>query len=183
MSNRIREQLKTMLQTQPREGGFTATLTVAASLSILVDHFEGQPLLPGMCMVQAVLIAAATAMNLSELHLRTLKNAKLMAPTPPGSVVLIDASIALHDDGNFAIKAKMTCNGTRCAEISLIASLPLPGGERAGVRGETLTDDGRSFAQQTRETVSQSTFTDAPRLAPHPNPLPSGAREPEGAAQ
>ena len=137
MSNRIREQLKTMLQTQPREGGFTATLTVAASLSILIDHFEGQPLLPGMCMVQAVLIAAAMAMNQPDLHLRTLKNAKLMAPTPPGSVVLIDATVTPHEDGGFAIKAKMTCNGARCAEFSLIASLPLPGGERVGVRGET----------------------------------------------
>ncbi len=110
-----------MLQTEPRDGGFRATLTLNTNFSILPDHFPGQPILPGMCMVQAVLMATAMSQGVTDFRLRTLKNAKLMAPIQPGESMQIDASVAPTDDGFFAIKAKLTRAEQKVADISLIA--------------------------------------------------------------
>lgn len=176
----VREQLTSMLQTQPRKGGFTATLTVDASLSIFPDHFASGPILPGVCMIQAVLIAAANASGVKEFRLSSLKTAKMTAPVRPGDVVSIDGTLASLAEGKTMIRAKLTCRDQRCAEFSMTA-LPLPGGEGAGVRGETSTDGRRSLAKSALGGLLQSNPSDTARLPPEPSPLPSGEREPEGA--
>jgi 3-hydroxyacyl-[acyl-carrier-protein] dehydratase len=118
--NPVREQIRSMLAVAPRDGGLTATLTLRDDFSILPDHFPGQPILPGMCLVQAVLIAASIVTR-DELHLRSLKTAKLMAPVKPGDAVAIDATLTPTDAG-LGIRAKLTCNGHRCAELSMTAA-------------------------------------------------------------
>jgi 3-hydroxymyristoyl/3-hydroxydecanoyl-(acyl carrier protein) dehydratase len=110
-----------MLRTESRNGGFQATLQVDEQFVLLPDHFPGNPILPGMCMVQAVLLAAAAAMGENDLRLCTVKNAKLVQPVFPGDAVVIDADMRRDADGQIAIKAKLSSNGERRAEISLTA--------------------------------------------------------------
>ena len=123
MTRSIREQIRSMLQVEPRDGGYRATLTVDKDFSILPDHFRNSPILPGVCMVQAVLLGAATALGQSDLRMRVLKNAKLMQPVKPGETIFMDANITRMTDGDITIKATLTCNDRRCAEISLLARL------------------------------------------------------------
>ncbi len=123
--NSIRSQLKSMLAVEARPGGFRATLSLRADLSILADHFANAPILPGMCLVQAVLVAAAIAADQPNLQLAVLKNAKLMQPIFPGEQVLIDADMALDPQGQFIIKAKVTGDAKRRADVSLTARLPI----------------------------------------------------------
>jgi len=122
MTSPIRTQLQSMLRTEPRDGGFTATLTVDPSLSILPDHFAEKPILPGLCMVQAVLLAASTAHHSSSLRLRKLKTAKWLMPVYPGHTVEIDGDIQPAEGGQLMIRARFTSAGERCAEFSLIVS-------------------------------------------------------------
>lgn len=125
--NSIRRQIKSMLEVEPRDGGFRATLAVAADLSIFPDHFPDAPILPGMCLVQAVLLAGAMAQNLPDLRLVLLKNAKLVGPIFPGEQVAIDADLTVDAAGEMTIKARVTGDGKRKAEVSLIAaSVALP---------------------------------------------------------
>jgi 3-hydroxymyristoyl/3-hydroxydecanoyl-(acyl carrier protein) dehydratase len=119
--NRLRKEIDAMLRMEPRDGGFTATIDVDASLLVLPDHFRDQPILPGICLVQAVLLAGAARQKVDELHLRVLKNLKLMQPIRPGQRVNIDADMTPLDSGDFVVKAKLTLGDRRCAEISLIA--------------------------------------------------------------
>jgi 3-hydroxymyristoyl/3-hydroxydecanoyl-(acyl carrier protein) dehydratase len=119
--NQLRKEISEMLQIDARDGGFTATLNVDAALSVLPDHFRDQPILPGICLVQAVLLAAAQRQGVEELRIRTLKNMKLMQPIRPGDRVNIDADITDAPDGALAIKTRLTMADRKCAEISLIA--------------------------------------------------------------
>jgi 3-hydroxymyristoyl/3-hydroxydecanoyl-(acyl carrier protein) dehydratase len=119
--NGIRNQLKSMLTVERREGGYRAHLKLEADFSILPDHFANEPILPGMCLTQAILIAGAMAINESNLHLMTLKNAKLVGPIFPGDVVDMDVDVITDPAGNFIIKAKVTGDGKKKAEISLLA--------------------------------------------------------------
>jgi len=110
-----------MLMFTKVDGGFGAELLVDPNLSVLPDHFPDQAILPGICLVQAVLLAGAHHQNVQELRIRTLKNLKFMQPVLPGQRVTIDAKMSAVGDGDFAIKAKLSVDEQRCAEISLIA--------------------------------------------------------------
>ena len=120
--NSLRQQIRSLLQVEPREGGFRAVFSVGPDLNVLPDHFPGQPILPGICMMQAVLLAGAARQGVADLHVRNLKNAKMMQPVWPGQKVIIDAEMTPADDGQFAIKAKLSVDDRRCAEFSLVAA-------------------------------------------------------------
>ena len=123
----LRRQLQSMLRVEPLDGGFTATFTLDPALSIL----------PGVCMVQLVLLSAATALNLPDLHLKRLKSAKILHPIRPNDRVQIEGTITPNPDDTLTIKANFTtASAQRCAEFSLTATAhlpPLPPGEASGI--------------------------------------------------
>jgi len=122
MMNPLREQIRSLLRVEPTSSGFRAMFNMDPALMVLPDHFPDQPIMPGMCMVQLVLIAAGAAHGDQEMRLRVLKNAKFVQPVLPGDQVLIDAEMTTID-GNLAIKAKLSANDSRRAEINLIAGV------------------------------------------------------------
>jgi 3-hydroxymyristoyl/3-hydroxydecanoyl-(acyl carrier protein) dehydratase len=126
----LREQIRSMVRVEPREGGFRAVLTVDPKLSVLPDHFPARAILPGMCMVQAVLVAAAAARGVRDLRLTLLKNAKFMHPVVPGDQVVIEGRMEARPDGTEAIKAKLSMDERAVAEFSLQARRPEEGEER-----------------------------------------------------
>jgi 3-hydroxymyristoyl/3-hydroxydecanoyl-(acyl carrier protein) dehydratase len=129
--NTVRRQIQSMLQVEPRPGGFRAVLTVDKDLVLLPGHFADHPILPGICMMQAVLLAAAQTLGLPDMNLHTLKNAKLMLPVRPGERVTIDADLVAQPDGRFSVKARFLAGENRAAEFSLIAQAPLQPAEGA----------------------------------------------------
>jgi 3-hydroxymyristoyl/3-hydroxydecanoyl-(acyl carrier protein) dehydratase len=119
--NRLRGEIRDMLQVEKRTGGFRAALEVDANLSVLPDHFSDGPILPGICLVQAVLLAGAVSGGVDELRIRVLKTLKLMQPVRPGQRVVIDAEMTPAGGSDLAIKAKLSVGDRRCAEMSLVA--------------------------------------------------------------
>src|ERR1700691_3941430 len=59
--NPLREQIRSLLRVEPTSGGFRAMFNMAPALMVLPAHFPDQPIMPGMCMIQLVLIAAGAA--------------------------------------------------------------------------------------------------------------------------
>ncbi len=119
--NPMRAQIRSLLEVEPRPGGFRAVFDMNESLMVLPDHFRDQPIMPGMCMIQLVLIAGGVAIGVDELRLAVLKNAKFVQPVLPGEQVIIDAEMTGGEDGLMAIKAKLSANDSRRAEINLTA--------------------------------------------------------------
>jgi 3-hydroxymyristoyl/3-hydroxydecanoyl-(acyl carrier protein) dehydratase len=116
-----REQIKAMIQMLPRERGFAARWKVARDFAVFPDHFRDFPILPGMCVAQAILLAAGMSKGSTELRLRRLKNAKLTYPVVPGDELLIEGEIGEQGDGLLAVKARITNGERRCAEMTMIA--------------------------------------------------------------
>lgn len=124
--NAVREQIQSSLSTQPREGGFIARFTLGPEFLLLPDHFPSQPIFPGICMLQAVLLAGAAARGLPDLRLLRLKNSKLLQPILPGDELTIDADMTDSKETRpeIAIKAKLSVAGQKRAEFLLVAQEP-----------------------------------------------------------
>ncbi|MGD0541808.1 MAG: hypothetical protein ABSB33_09855 [Tepidisphaeraceae bacterium] len=118
--NPVRKQIRSMLRVEERDGGFRAWFDVEASLIVLGDHFPNRPILPGICMIQAVLLAGAVRQGVGDLRVLRLKNAKWLQPVEPGQQVVIDAEMIPASDGEFHVKAKLSISEKRCAEFSLV---------------------------------------------------------------
>ena len=129
--NEVRKQLRSMLRVEPRETGFRAVLRVDPAFSLLPDHFAGNPILPGMCLVQAILLAGAQSQGVANLRLCSLKNAKFLGPAVPGDEVVIDAEVTAGDGGELRVKANLSIGGKRMAQIVLNARPELAGQEGA----------------------------------------------------
>lgn len=121
-----------MLEVQPRSGGFSATLRIDPGFALFPDHFRSNPILPGICLVQAVLLAAARCSGRRNLRLQQLKNAKFMAPALPNDQVLIDAELAIQQDGGLLIKASLRTAEKKVAQLSLVARDDTPPRETEG---------------------------------------------------
>jgi len=127
--NAVREQIRSSLISEPRQGGFRARFRLSPDFPLLPDHFPSQPIFPGICMLQAVLLAGAAARGVPDLHLSQLKNSKLLQPIRPGDELMIDADMTRDDAGNgdIAIKARLSVGGEKRAEFSLVAREPAAG--------------------------------------------------------
>jgi 3-hydroxyacyl-[acyl-carrier-protein] dehydratase len=120
----LRDEIRKMVRLEPAAGGggvFRAVMTVDPALVVFPDHFPGHPILPGMCMMQAVLAAGAAARGVKDLRLTTLKSAKFMRPMGPGDSVILEGRIDDRPDGLVGIKAKILMDGRSAAEFSLEA--------------------------------------------------------------
>ena len=119
--NPVRRQIRSMLTFQPGPVGFRALLKVDPDFMLFPDHFPGQPVLPGICLVQAVLLAGEAWLGGTALRLGTLKRAKFLGIVRPGDEIVIEGSATRHDDGSVRIKADLSKRGKRVAQVSLTA--------------------------------------------------------------
>jgi len=119
--NAIRKQIRSLLNVEPRESGFRAVLNVDPELMVFPDHFRDYPLMPGICLMQAVVVAGAMRQGLLDLRVRALKNAKMMQPVLPGDQIVIDAEMTSDGSGDFLIKARLSSGEKRYAEFSIVA--------------------------------------------------------------
>ncbi len=119
--NPVRLQIRSMLTSQPSPTGFRALLKVDPGFMLFPDHFPGQPVLPGICLVQAVLLAGEAWLGGTALRLGTLKRAKFLGIVRPGDEIVIEGSATRHDDGSVRIKADLSRRGKRIAQVSLTA--------------------------------------------------------------
>lgn len=119
--NPVRLQIRSMLTIEPGTTGFRALLKVDPGFMLFPDHFPGQPVLPGICLVCAVLLAGEAWLGGKTLRLGTLHSAKFLGIVQPGDEVVIEGSATRHDDGSVRIKADLSSKGKRIAQISLTA--------------------------------------------------------------
>lgn len=119
--NPLAQEIDAMLEVSPNETGCSAVLTVDPALSVFKDHFPQQAILPGICMIQAVLLAAGRSMQRPPLELEGVKIAKMVHPVLPGDVVRIEVEYSQQDAGQWLLKARLSMQDQRVAELSLLA--------------------------------------------------------------
>ncbi len=90
----------------------TATLSIEKDHDILKGHFPGQPVVPGVCVMQMVKELLEDSLGKS-LRLKVADNMKFMAVIDPNQVSDIEANIVYHVNGRtIAINASLFSGAT-----------------------------------------------------------------------
>ena len=99
---------------------FSASLTLNAQHRIFGGHFPGQPVVPGVCLMQMVQEVAETA--LGDLHLRLVRagQIKLLMPVDPRNAGILDIKLNCEqaEDGVIRVIASITHDGKTCFKFN-----------------------------------------------------------------
>ena len=109
--------------TRAGDSGLSAKFVFPAEFPGFDGHFPGHPVLPGVCMVQACLVVAACWTDTAVPELRSLVNAKWFVPTGPGDELLFDLLRAREGEGGTTVRARITREGERVADLTLSVGL------------------------------------------------------------
>jgi 3-hydroxyacyl-[acyl-carrier-protein] dehydratase len=107
-------------------GAVSATFTFSPGFPGFNGHFIGNPVLPGVCMVQAVLVMLSEQRK-SPVTLKRLVSAKWFAPVRPGT----ELSFVCHERADKlvekTVKVHVACGGSKVADLSLLVLFGAPG--------------------------------------------------------
>ncbi len=110
----MKKELTEHIKVEPiAEGTFSAKFCFPASFSGFDGHFPDQPVLPGVCLVQAVLVAVEQALG-QKLELTEIVLAKFFSVSKPDET--LTAVCRVNEE---MIRAKISRGDDRIAEIRL----------------------------------------------------------------
>ncbi len=120
MANKIRRQLCEAMDFADQEGNvFEAKARLDEDFVGFNGHFPDEPVLPGICMITAVLVAAQKHLGCN-LHIKTVKAAKFYSPARPGDSLTVKGKVEEADSG-WRISGTITSDEERVGKVSLIA--------------------------------------------------------------
>jgi 3-hydroxyacyl-[acyl-carrier-protein] dehydratase len=118
--NALRSEIKKCMSviTQQEDGRITAKFSFPPSFLGFKGHFDGNPVLPGVCKIQAVLIMLE-AWESKTIELKEIVLAKFYAPVSCGQELVFRIQKIPGESFDALIKASVTKSGERVAELKL----------------------------------------------------------------
>lgn len=98
----------TIIRQDTSPGNVKALLSINKDHKILQGHFPGQPVVPGVCMVQIVKELLERQTN-KKLLLNEADNIKFLSVMDPGQYPLVEATVSFAEEGKiFFLTASLT---------------------------------------------------------------------------
>lgn len=112
--------------TRDAGGAWSATFVFPSCYAGFRGHFPGDPVLPGVCMIEAVLAVLAAAQE-APVRLAGVTSAKWLAPVRPDEVLEVQAIPGGDPCATTRpVKARITRTGARIAELNLMVTFDGP---------------------------------------------------------
>jgi 3-hydroxyacyl-[acyl-carrier-protein] dehydratase len=100
---------------------FAVSLLLPVDFAGFEGHFPGEPVLPGVCVVQAVLVACAERFG-RNVQLRRLDSAKFTSPVRPGERLELRLRASQAEAG-VRVRAEIAVSGRKAGQFLLVLSL------------------------------------------------------------
>jgi 3-hydroxyacyl-[acyl-carrier-protein] dehydratase len=82
-------------------------------------HFPDNPILPGICLVKALLVKLMIWKETS-IRLKEMNSVKFFSPVQPGTILMFESSVVQEPDSDFCIvSSKVTCESRKTAQLKL----------------------------------------------------------------
>ena len=119
-ANSLEDELNHCLLSAQAAGSGEATLTFCypESFNGFRGHFPGDPILPGVCILQSVRIGLERLWN-QPLRLVGIADAKFISRVKPDDLLEFKVRETARDAGVVTVKSKVTRKGERVAELTL----------------------------------------------------------------
>lgn len=108
------------------DGVMAARYRFPAGFTGFQGHFPDKPVLPAVCMVQAVLVMFEQA-QARTVELKSLVSAKWQAPVAPDAEIEVRAQAQPGDNGTTAVKARIMEGPRAVADMKLLVAFPADG--------------------------------------------------------
>jgi 3-hydroxymyristoyl/3-hydroxydecanoyl-(acyl carrier protein) dehydratase len=103
-------------------GALSATLRIGAEHPLLPGHFPNAPLVPGVLMLDAVVLALAQLLQ-RPLRLAAVDDVRFHAPLLPEQAATLSAEVAIGDGGWQVIGEWANASGRLCAFRLRVAAI------------------------------------------------------------
>lgn len=102
----IREEIRLCMSdaTRTGDGCFRARFRFPADFTAFQGHFPGRPVLPGLCLIQAALVACESGRR-EKARLREIVSVKFFAPIAPETDVFLDGVESPLEQAECSVKA------------------------------------------------------------------------------
>ena len=124
--------LDSLTELEPGKSG-SATYEITGKEPFLEGHFPGNPLWPGVLMIEAIaqlggVIAQSdpSEPTLGDLRLTSVKNAKILGTAPPGKVLSIQAKVEGRLGNLIQISGSVSAGEAQLATAMVMLSGTLP---------------------------------------------------------
>lgn len=105
---------------------FKAILALNAQHRIFEGHFPGQPVVPGVCLMQIVHEVAETVLGSGRLKLLRADQLKFIAPIDPGKAGVLEMKLDCKrgEDGRVQVVASLSDDGKLCFKFNGVFAQP-----------------------------------------------------------
>ena len=102
-------------------GDISANFSFPADFAGFQGHFPGNPVLPAVCILQAIMLMAGKHAG-TKVELKTISSAKWFAPTGTDSTLRFTLNITPTGTGDATIKARISHGTNKIADVKLLVN-------------------------------------------------------------
>ncbi|MDM8526314.1 hypothetical protein QUF80_23290 [Desulfococcaceae bacterium HSG8] len=117
MTNEIRQYMSDLTETAG--GNLTARFLFPSDFIGFQGHFPGNPVLPGICKIQAVLVILQERYKKTTIRLKEIVQAKFLSPVSCGEELAFECRETKRSDREMFVKALISSNDKKIAELKL----------------------------------------------------------------
>lgn len=119
MSEQLRSRVSELRQTGERE--YCCTMDFDPAFRGFEGHFEGNPIVPGVCLIQAVRVTAEAALG-KNLETRSVMNCRFRRPIMAGEQAAVKVRLEMIEDALWEVRGDIRVDGGICAQLHLKAA-------------------------------------------------------------
>lgn len=116
----LRSRMTGLRQTGERE--YACTMDFDPAFRGFEGHFEGNPIVPGVCLIQAVRVVAEAVLG-KNLATRSVSNCRFRRPVSAGETAAVKIRFEKTEEELWTLRADIRVGGEVCAQLQLKAGL------------------------------------------------------------
>ena len=116
MSSELRSRVAGLRQTG--EGEYVCTMDFDPAFRGFEGHFEGNPIVPGVCLIQAARVAAEEALG-KGLVTRSISNCRFRRPVAAGEQAALRIKLEKTGEDLWTVRADVRVGGEVCTQLQL----------------------------------------------------------------
>ena len=116
ISTELRKRLRDCIQTG--DGQYTCAVDFDPAFTGFDGHFEGNPIVPGVCLIELARVHAESALG-CRLKTEEICQCRFRSPVPAGMTASVKLQVCKLDDTHFRLQSEIRADGNIACQVRL----------------------------------------------------------------